>query len=320
MQHCLCENCDNTGEDTDMRLKIVRVCSEFREVHPILVRTLCLAKLTHERLDSLQQLARLLEAHDELLVMLRNSRCAVDVYTEVRRCRDAIENARVALFVNTTATLLLSDEGVSEDICFFMAMSACERVLAFAPKEMSHAAGHATAASVVAMGCVPFDGVSVMQFAPFHLDCSISCVMEHRQHLDWRDRALHSYIVALQRRACVLVAAHMHGEGELVGFQGRCAQWSCAIAVMKNSALHAVQAAVPLRASGPASFRDWLAATVMKWDGPRLRESIAMAYRRRAVRIDEVGRNRAFGGQSVLHRARGALDATEVSNRRRLVM
>lgn len=311
MQPCVCENCDNEDETTDMRLKITRACGEFRDEQSALVKTLCLSRLAHERLGALHRLARLLEAHDELFVMLRHSRCASEAYAEVRRCRDAVENARIALFVHTTANLLLPDDGVSEDVCFFITMSACERVLAFSAKEMSHAAGHATPRAVVAMGCVPFDGVPVVRFSPFHLGCSISCVVEHRQSLDWRDGALHSYITALQRRASVLVGAHMHGEGELASFRERAAQWSCAIAVLKNSALHAMQCSAPQTASSPGNFRAWLASTVTKWDGPRLRESIAMAYRRRTIRIDEVGRNRAFGGQSVLHRARGAMDVTE---------
>ena len=253
----------------------------------------------------------LLEEHNGLFIMLRNSRCVSDLYIEVRRCRDTVENARVALFVHTTVNLLLPDDGVSEDVCFSITMSACERILAFSRKELSHATGKKTPAKVVAMGCVPFEGVSVMKFSPFHLDCSISCMMEHRQTLNWQDSALHSYITALQRRASVLVAAHMYDEGELTSFNERCAQWCCAIAVLKNSALHAVQSAASQRTSSPICFRKWLAETLVKWDGPRLRESVAIAYRRRTIRIDEVGRNRAFGGQSALHRARGALDVTE---------
>ena len=182
-------------------------------------------------------------------------------------------------------------------------------------KERHHStAGYSTHPDVIAMGCVAFNIVPVREMTPLQLDCSMSCLVEHRQGVEWRCMPLHSYILALQRRACILVDKHMLNKSEMRSFEVRRAQWSCAIAVFKNSSLHAMRLPQAVGRADTDKFRAWLADTVTKWDGPRLRESVAHAYRKRMIRIDEVGRNRAFGGQGVLERARSSLNIMEVSN------
>ena len=180
-----------------------------------------------------------------------------------------------------------------------------------ASRELGHGAAAATPADVVNMGCVPCACVPVREMDPFQIDCSISCLFDHRQSINWRLPVLHSYILALQRRACTVIAGHMCDNVEITYFKERRAQWSCAIAVLKNACLRATHSVVAPTVSTTPEFRAWLSRTVSKWDGPRMRESIALAYRRRMVRVDEVGRDRAFGGQSTLYRARGSLDVTE---------
>ena len=173
----------------------------------------------------------------------------------------------------------MPDEGVSEDVCFFVVLAACEGVLASANKEVSHAAGYRTHPDVIAMGCVPFDVVAVREMTPLQLDCGMSCLIEHRQNVDWRFAPLHGYVLAMQRRACILVNNHMTNKSDMRSFEARRAQWCCAIAVFKNSSLHAMRLPQAEGCIDDEKFRAWLADTVTKWDGPRLRESIAHAYR-----------------------------------------
>ena len=267
--------------------------------------------LTHERLAALHKMANLLDLNEDLLVLLEGSSCAEPIYAEIRGCKEIIENARIHLFVHITSQILLPDEGISEDVCFFVVLAACEGVLASSKKKTSHAAGCRTHPDVIAMGCVPFDAVPVREMSPWQLDCSMSCLVEHRQNINWRCMPLHSYTLALQRRACILVNNHMTNKSDMRSFEVRRAQWPCAVAVFKNSALHAMRMPQAVDQAGIDDFRAWLADTVTKWDGPRLRESVAHAYRKRMIRIDEVGRNRASGGQGILERARSSLDIME---------
>ena len=311
MEGCACNNCSGVVEENDMFVKIRDACSEFRGHRRQLLSALQLGVLTHARLAVLHKMANLLDLNGDLLALLRASSCVEPVYAEIRGCRDIIEDARIHLFVHTTSQILLPDEGVSEDVCFFVVLAACEGVLASANREASHAAGRRTHPDVTAMGCVPFGCVAVRGMTAWQLDCSMSCLVEHRQGIDWRCKALHGYTLALQRRACILVDNHMANKSDMRSFEVRRAQWSCAIAVFKNSSLHAMQLPQAVGQADTNKFRTWLANTVTKWDGPRLRESVANAYRKRMIRIDEVGRNRAFGGQGVLERARSPLDTME---------
>jgi hypothetical protein len=311
MESCICNNCSGVTEENDIFMKIRDACSEFKRHRRRLLDVLQLEVLTHERLAALHKMANLLDSNEDLLLVLSTSTCGEPVYAEIRGCRDIIENARIHLFVHVTSQILLPDEGVSEDVCFFIVVAACEGVLASAGREASHTAGHCTHPDVTAMGCVPFNTVAVREMTPWQLDCSMSCLVEHRQNINWRCRALHGYILALQRRACIVVNNHMLNKSDVRSFEVRRAQWSCAIAVFKNSSLHAMQLAQAVHRTDTDRFRAWLADTVTKWDGPRLRESIAHAYRKRMIRIDEIGRNRAFGGQGTLERARSSLDIME---------
>jgi hypothetical protein len=58
-------------------------------------------------------------------------------------------------------------------------------------------------------------------------------------------------------------------------------------------------------------FVAWLLFTTKAWDGPRLREAIQKADRRRRARPDEIGVMAAFSGTISLSRARAAEDSRE---------
>jgi len=53
-------------------------------------------------------------------------------------------------------------------------------------------------------------------------------------------------------------------------------------------------------------MKDWLVSMVGAWDGPRLREALQKADRRRRSRPDENGVTAAFGGEVLLDRNRSS--------------
>ena len=61
----------------------------------------------------------------------------------------------------------------------------------------------------------------------------------------------------------------------------------------------------------PQAVVQWLARATLAWDGPRLREAIQKADRRRRSRPDESGMLAAFDGKIQLRRARATEDARE---------
>jgi hypothetical protein len=58
-------------------------------------------------------------------------------------------------------------------------------------------------------------------------------------------------------------------------------------------------------------FVPWLRHELNRWDSPRLREAASKARRRLDVREDEVGRNAAFGGHTLLRRSKGAMEVID---------
>lgn len=314
MCECICGICGDRTEQNDITGKLHTAINEFEIERHKLQKLLRLETAIHERLQALCEFVRVLESNEDFLQVMQSYECTETLYTEIRKCRDTIENARISLFVHCTCNILLPDEGISEDVCLFIAMAACERILTNSRKESMLASGFHTPDAVKSMGCVPFPEVATNQMTPVELDCSISCLSANKQSIDWSHRELHMYILALQRRATILVSGHMCGDGDLSSFAERRAQWSCGIAMLKNAALSATlhgDNIITPPAARVEQFRKWLYETVTKWEGARMRESIARAYKQRMIRIEEIGRNRAFGGQSQLNRARGALDVSE---------
>ena len=306
METCICGACDHPeAEPNDTRVKILEVVSDLEQVNTEFVKNLELAGLVHDRLGIVRKLVNVLDSSEQILDIVNAYGCAAPIHAAIRTCRDTIENARISFFIHYTCNVLLPEEGVSEDVCYFIAVAACDTRLVHAPNEAS------LLLSSQKLHYVAFPEVTVQCMTPREVDISFLSVFEHRQRIDWNCASLRKYILALQRRASVLIISHMRGELQFSQLAERRAQWSCEVAVLKQAA---IQASMADRVSYPVTsplFRDWLSATVEKWDGTRLREAVAIAYRRRVLRVGEVGRNRAFGGQSQLRRARGALDVSE---------
>jgi len=57
--------------------------------------------------------------------------------------------------------------------------------------------------------------------------------------------------------------------------------------------------------------KTWLLKVVPAWNGARLREAVAKAFKRTDLRPDEIARTLSLGGNNNLERARGALDVSE---------
>lgn len=241
--------------------------------------------------------------------------------------RAHVEDFRIRHHWSASATPLVESEGVTEDVCYYFVVCACDYLLWRGSQGGD--AGAATppqgGAQLHHMGCVPISGVPVCDFTATEVDCCYAALFIYEQDVDWRDRRVHAYISALQRRSSVLLLEHTTGRAPLARFAEHRAQWSCATARLKTKALRVREActtcAPPAQChdvpAAPAAvvtldkFWQWTLKTIAGWDGPRLREAVARGYHRRVLRADEIGKNVACAGQWPICRARGALDATE---------
>jgi hypothetical protein len=274
METCICGGCDHPeAESNDTRVKIIEAVSDLEQINAELVTNLELEVLVQDRLAVVRKLVDALDAGEEILDMVNAYGCAAPIHDAIRTCRDTVENARISLFVHCTCNILLPEEGVSEDVCYFIAVAACDSRL---PEASLLVASHK-------LNCVAFPDATVRCMTPLELDISLLSIFEHRQRVDWNCASLRTYILALQRRASVLVISHMRGEVQFEQLAERRAQWSCEIAVLKHAAIQASMADQVSYPATPPLFREWLKETVAKWDGTRLREAMAIAYRRRVL-------------------------------------
>lgn len=318
---------------------------------PTLKATLALATPAPTRLQRILQATRLLETPGVEDAVRREGE--PELLRILAKLRRTVEDARVDLHWQLSATPLLPDEGVTEDVCYSILVALCDNL-----REQRQAGGVGEAElcvpfEVLEMGCVVYADNPVKVMTAVDIDCSLAAMFVHQHMVDWCHKQVRNYLSALQRRCSTLIlAAAEGGSGMLVSPEQR-SQWSCATARLKLKVLRATQqrnAAADLLRKGqlvtlptntesgsdsdmeeavrPGSFNNhkdnhhqldhrlllrWLKRTVKQWDGSRLREAVTRGYKRRTLRADEAGRNCAFNGQSSLHRARGALDATEAA-------
>lgn len=301
------------------------VCTEARHLCK-LCTGLCDKQSVPHRLDSLVAAGLVIDG----LLEAPASVSEEDVMC-LNIARAHVEDFRIRHHWSASATTLVESEGVTEDVCYYFVVCACDYLLwrgrqggAMGAAVETQGGGRAVEA-LHRMGCVPLSGGPVGDFTAIEVDCCYAALFIYEHDVDWGDRGVHAYISALQRRSSVLLLEHTTGVATLARFAEHRAQWSCATARLKAKALR-VQAAgttraPPARCRGvPATptavvtldrFWQWTLDTIAGWDGPRLREAVARGYHKRVLRPDEIGKNVACAGQWPICRARGALDATE---------
>jgi hypothetical protein len=263
--------------------------------------------------------------------------------------RVAIEDTRMKNHYTLSVTVLDANHGVTEDVMYFVAVCLCDRFLrdhcaAECPCESWY---NAPPGDIVGCGgCALDPNTPVCDYTIADIDTAYAALFLHRRRIDWPSPEARDMLGALQWRAEEFVAIDALGahtnDDEVTQ---RRVEWSCTTARFKLAVADAVWLAsrVPTPAieqhavesdesedeqehevptdsvappgtvcSGPDILR-WLGQTVAAWDGPRLREAVGAASRKRDVRPGEAGRCVAFNGQTTLHRSRGGLDSTEAA-------
>ena len=336
-----------------LHVPVVVTCQQdlcrLLEGPPTLKATLAFGTPAPTRLQRILQATRLLETPEVQDAVRREAQ--PELLRTVATLRRTVEDARVDLHWQLSATPLLPDEGVTEDVCYCILVALCDEL-----REQRQGGGVGEAElcvpfEVLEMGCVVYADKPVKSMTAVDIDCSLAAMFVHQHMVDWCHKQVRNYLSALQRRCSSLIlAAAEGGNGMLLSPEQR-SQWSCATARLKLKVLRATQqrnTAADLLRNGQlitlptnaesgsdsdteepvrlGSFNNhtnhqldhrlllrWLKRTVKQWDGSRLREAVTRGYKRRTLRADEAGRNCAFNGQGSLHRARGALDATEAA-------
>ena len=225
----------------------------------------------------------------------------------------------------------------------FLGVSLCRQLLCHA-NPIS-----ASESSPCDLAGVPFQGVVLSKLQPWQIDVCLSSIFQHQALIQLDSEQLRTYTRSLEVRCSQLLTEHVMGKHNLIDYEVRRSQWACAIARIKNACIdrvshrvspnHSVLSDLPACGNAAAdsdtgdeeeevepelahdqphqaqrwriSLQEWFERNVSEWDGPRFRESVARAYKRRVIRADETGRNTAFAGNSFLRRSRGALDTSE---------
>lgn len=266
-----------------------------------------------------QRLSVLMDAGNIVTKMLQPEYCMPPTgWPQLLRCRKLVEDFRVAHHWSASATALLTEEGVTEDGCYFFFVCMCDYLL-----QSGVAYAHVEAplefapVSLYDGICVVFPGKALSELCPAGVSCAYTALFMYEHCIDWLNSDMRHYVSALQKRAAYLLASHTTGESTMEQFESRRAQWACGSARLKLRAMATCSHGTGMVTPAPseqvtlAQFDAWVVLAVTGWDGPRLREAVARAYKRRALRTDESGKNVAFAGQCTISRARGAMDATE---------
>ena len=191
----------------------------------------------------------------------------------------------------------------------------------------------------------------VARYTPVDVDTAYAALFVHRRNVDWGCELVRQYLCALQWKAELTLAGWMLSHSQPAEFDTCRVEWACASARFKlavQSTLWARRAAGALAITShiqPSSAEDeesasdkdesgldsgsdevqqqqagklsgqdvlqWARQTVKLWNGPRLREAIAAAVKKRDTRPSENGRCVAFRGNSALRRDRAAMDNAE---------
>lgn len=273
---------------------------------------------------------RIAETCERLLEMGEEG-CVTSVGSACRECIRVTEDIRVHHHVRLSADTLSSTKGLTEDACMFVAICLCREILSRIEKpevRVCHLAG------------VPFQGLAVCALEPWQVDVCISALFQHQSTIRLDSIELRTYVKELESRCSMLLCAHVTSAALMADYAIRRSQWGCAFARIKAACIDRVthtpyanvqeesrpvlsesdaesdEEAVRVRSETVAvdcasALQEWFVANIPAWDGPRFREAVARAYKRRVMRPDETGRNLAFAGNSFLRRSRGALDTSE---------
>jgi hypothetical protein len=259
-------------------------------------------------------------------------------------CRRSIEDSRVQLHPELSASVMDAECALTEDTGYFMAVALCDRFILQCGQLRESLIGDNVWACFNTGEGVSADypyylwqNIPVSVLTPIQLDDAFATLFTHAREIDWEivvNSALGGLICALHLRASQILTDHVYEMISCELYYDRRALWSCAVARLKLFALQSMQyrthqrlrcknavttvkcgkyddvtcAPTPTTAACMVAY---MTKAVIAWNGPRLREAVSKAQMRRILRPDEVGRNAAFEGSNPYCRARGTTDAVE---------
>ena len=230
----------------------------------------------------------------------------------ITTARQALENFRVQNHYLLSATSLLVEEGVTEDVCIFCGVCLCDYLV-----DKTHPRRDnfwCASRQIIEVGLVAFPECGVRKMTAEQLQIEFTAMIMYAHEAPWANAELRAYLAALQRRAAVLIMEHCEvedgnqkptsGKGrsykKLSDFAAKRVLLSCATARLKSLALCAAAAErrvhdqtsqlnflesnircrtlVVVGASSVvtlAEFIDWMRVTIGEWNGPRLREAVS---------------------------------------------
>ena len=248
----------------------------------------------------------------------------------VRRLHQSLETVRVKRHPEWSSRVHDASEGVTTDtLCFHVEALAAELRQLYStrggelPAVLSNASPETRTHWLWKTNTKP-----MTEWFPVEVSAAIACIFRHARRINWIEEEFRTYVAQLQWQCWRWTAVHLHdptGKAwpgtDLATTVHHIVLWSCATARIKRATMqHAyAERAPPGRELAHTDSLDgeavkrWVKRTVRTWNGPRLREAIGRAVKRRDLRADETGRVAAFAGGNTLQRARGALDVIETT-------
>ena len=264
----------------------------------------------------------------------------------LKRARQACEDLRVARHAEFSASALDSTHGVTVDVALFMAVCVCDRVLAEVGVVPEGYAEPCHATCMLLPGRRPCDlsprEVDAVTSAAWHNRRDFD--WSHREVAQWTrcvqhrmaelltdhvycGASLDAYACARVRWSCSVARIKCAVMRQALWCRcvplvpstvvrlGACLLPRCRTPRSAPPPPHPVRGRHTLDCpaeddSGPrvteAAMKRWFVEAVAAWDGPRLREALQKADRKRRSRPDENGVTAAFGGEVLLDRNRSS--------------
>lgn len=262
-----------------------------------------------------------------------------------------LEMHRISNHTTLSARVYINDEGFTGDVACFVVV--CIGMVAKRLQEPETSSDRTVEVPIVSRPGAPCPTgklcllpKAIDKLTPRELGLAFASIFHNARQLDWLHPETIECVHLLHKQAAHLLVSNMYpnvrahfggdatndahamGQAEMVSHR---ALWSCATARLKMITRHYTLWASRLRSAPERTdvvsegelqeaadtiatrLQPWLARVIKTWNGPRLREAVAKAIKKRDCRVDEVGRTMAFSGGNTLCRARGALDAAETA-------
>ena len=277
--------------------------------------------------DKNTQIVKVLHAVATKIKALMNTstRAEGPIIQEINSMRIKMEDHRVENIGVMTATVLIPEQGTTMSTLIFSVVALCDYALQTkAPHVLPHRLTTAEGTSILVSQGMPLPVLRwPTAMSASEISLSFAYLFSDGRSLDLTNKHVIRFVAALQTRAMVILAEHLLDLNPMDAFKETRALWAYATSKIKRHALflnthhRQPRKALPLLVRFPSDVvpyervKTWLLKVVPAWNGARLREAVAKAFKRTDLRPDEIARTLSLGGNNNLERARGALDVSE---------